>query len=277
MYCLSELVIYPVKSTQGITLTSSQVVDSGLWGDRRYTLINPVGEIITGRTHPQITLITGKQLDDSRWRFSHPTMKTDLLLDKASFFDVYTDIVVWEDAVKAQFTAESANLWFSQIAGEDVKLVHFGDASRRFTHRKPDVPVGFADGYPFLLTTESSLSELNRTCTQSIKMAQFRPNLVICGNHAFEEDKWKRIRIGSVLFENVKPCIRCIFTTLNPQTAERIPKGEPLKTLGKFRLLEDKGITFGINLVALNKGTIQVGDDVEILEYQEAHSYVDRR
>lgn len=277
LYSLSELAIYPVKSIQGIALQSSRVDDAGLCGDRRYTLVTPNGELVTGRTHPQLTLITAKALEDHSWQLSHPSTQTPLILDLTKYTQEYSEIVVWENTVNAQRTSDEADTWFSKIAGESVHLMHFGEHSQRFTKRRPDVPMGFADGYPFLLTTEASLSELNRTCAQHIQMAQFRPNIIIRGNSAFEEDRWKRIRIGDVEFENIKPCVRCIFTTLNPQTAERIPKGEPLKTLGKFRLLDGKGITFGANLITLNTGIIHIGDEVEILEYQEAEKYQDRR
>ena len=108
-------------------------------------------------------------------------------------------------------------------------------------------------------------------------MERFRPNIVITGNKPFAEDTWKRIRIGNVVFENVKPCERCIFTTLDPNTAERSRKGEPLKTLAKFRLIAKEGVTFGVNLVAENEGTIHVGDEVEILEFQQAYPYKDKR
>ncbi|WP_111637058.1 MOSC domain-containing protein [Marinomonas shanghaiensis] len=277
LYSVSELTIYPIKSIQGIALQSSLVNETGLWGDRRYTLVTPEGELITGRTHPQLTLVTAKKLTDSTWLLSHPNMPTSLTLDLTHFSQDYATITVWENTVNAQRTLEEADKWFSQVTEETTHLMYFGEQSKRFTKRRPEVSMGFADGYPFLLTTEASLSELNRTCPQRIQMAQFRPNIVIQGNSPFEEDSWKRIRIGSVEFENIKPCVRCIFTTLNPQTAERIPKGEPLKTLGKFRLLDGKGITFGANLIALNTGTIHIGDEVEILEYQEAQKYQDRR
>ncbi|WP_227803917.1 MOSC domain-containing protein [Marinomonas profundi] len=277
MYTLSELAIYPIKSIQGIPLQRSQVGYAGLTDDRRYMLVKPDGLFITGREHPKLTLVTAKSIGKSQWQLAHPSMSNNLILDTAQFNEDHQDVVVWESTVKGQRTHQEADVWFSHLLGEPVQLVYFSDESERYTSRRPDTPITFADGYPYLLTTHASLAELNRTCPQVIQMAQFRPNLVIQGNQAFAEDSWKRIRIGNVEFENVKPCVRCIFTTLHPQTAERIPKGEPLKTLGKFRLLDNKGITFGVNLIALNTGIINIGDDVEVLEYQQADAYVDRR
>lgn len=279
-YSLSELVIYPIKSIRGISLASSQVDKAGLWGDRRYMLVKPDGECMTARTHPILILIEAESAESTEsaiWQLSHSSTSSNLILDPTRFPDNYEDVVVWENTVNGQRVLEEADAWFSKIVGESVKLIYFGDNSERYTSRRPEEPVAFADGYPFLLTTQASLLELNRTCPDHIEMAQFRPNLVIKGNKPFEEDSWKRIKIGEVEFENVKPCIRCIFTTLNPTTAERIAKGEPLKTLGKFRLLDNKGITFGINMIALNTGKIHLDDKVEVLEHQEPDRYLDRR
>jgi uncharacterized protein YcbX len=277
LYTLSELTIYPIKSIQGISLSSSQVENAGLCEDRRYMLVKPDGEFVTGRKHPNLTLVTAKQLQNGTWQLSHPEISNDLTIDMSLILHDYAEVTIWDSTVNAQLAQENINAWFSEIAGEAVKLVYFGEKSERFTRRKPEIPVGFADGYPFLLTTEASLDELNRTCPEDIKMAQFRPNLVIKGNKPFEEDSWKRIRIGEVEFENVKPCDRCIFTTLHPITAQRSKKGEPLKTLAKFRLLDKESITFGMNMIALNTGTVFVGDEVEVLEYKEPELYIDRR
>lgn len=276
-YSLSQLAIYPVKSIHGIPLQTCQVNEAGLLGDRRYMLVTPDGECVTGREFPRVTLVEAKLLENNAWSLSHPDMTEILILDPKSLSKDYKNVVIWEENVRGELARKEVNIWFSSILGESVELVYFGDQSERFTSRKPDSPVAFADGYPFLLTTQASLDELNRTCPEDIKMAQFRPNLVVQGNKSFEEDSWKRIRIGEVEFENVKPCVRCIFTTLNPETAERLKKGEPLKTLGKFRLLDKKGITFGINMIASNTGVINVNDKVEVLEYQQPDTYSDRR
>jgi len=277
IYSLSQLAIYPIKSIHGIVLQTSQVNEAGLLNDRRYMLVTTDGECITGREFPALTLVKANQLEGNAWLLSHPTLTTELTISPKNLSNNYKDVVIWEENVQGEVALEEANAWFSSILGKPVELVYFSNKSERFTSRRPDSPVAFADGYPFLLTTQASLDELNRTCPEDIKMAQFRPNLVIQGNKPFEEDRWKRIKIGEVEFENVKPCIRCIFTTLNPETAERLKKGEPLKTLGKFRLLDKKGITFGINMIALNTGVINIDDKVEVLEYQEADTYNDRR
>jgi uncharacterized protein YcbX len=98
-----------------------------------------------------------------------------------------------------------------------------------------------------------------------MEMLRFRPNLVIEGGEAFAEDGWKRLRIGEVEFRVVKPCSRCILTTVDPQTGERSPDREPFTTLQAYRNTE-KGPMFGQNLVNDGVGQLEVGMPVTVLE-----------
>ena len=98
-------------------------------------------------------------------------------------------------------------------------------------------------------------------------MGRFRPNLVVEGaGAAWEEDRWRRIRIGAVSFLVVKASDRCIVTTIDPQTGERPDKTEPLRALGRFRRDVGGGVMFGQNLVPVHEGVLRVGDVVEVLE-----------
>ena len=128
---------------------------------------------------------------------------------------------------------------------------------------KGDEIVGFADGFPFLLISEESLNELNSRLSEKLPMNRFRPNIVVSGGNSFQEDSWKKIKIGEVVFRVAKPCARCEITTVNQLTAEK--GNEPLETLGVYRT-KPKGIMFGQNLIQENNGTIHVGDVVEVLE-----------
>ena len=95
-------------------------------------------------------------------------------------------------------------------------------------------------------------------------MAHFRPNLVVAGAEAHAEDGWRRLGIGEVVFDAVKPCTRCVFTTVDFERGERDPSGEPLRTLTTYRRTPD-GVTFGQNLIPRGTGTLRVGDAVEVL------------
>jgi uncharacterized protein len=127
----------------------------------------------------------------------------------------------------------------------------------------PGHRVGFADGFPFLLISEASLDELNGRLTQPVPMARFRPNLVVAGCEAFAEDGWRRIRIGGLAFDLVKPCSRCIIPTIDIATGQR--DAEPLRTLMGYRK-RDNRILFGQNLVHDGVGLLRRGMPVQVLE-----------
>lgn len=144
----------------------------------------------------------------------------------------------------------------------------------RRVKRHDAVPLSFADGYPYLLANEASLRDLQQRCPASVSIEQFRPNLVVTGAAAWDEDSWKVIRIGEVVFDVAKPCSRCIFTTVSPERGQKHPAGEPLETLKRFRTALDNGdVDFGQNLIARNSGVIRVGDEVEILTRGPAKAY----
>jgi uncharacterized protein YcbX len=168
----------------------------------------------------------------------------------------------------------SAGIWFSAYLGVDVTLVHLDDpATRRpiddAPHALPGETVSLADAYPLLLTTQSSLDALNSLIAQGdhpdegpLPMNRFRPNVVVSGTPAWAEDDWTRIAIGEVAFRVAKMCGRCVVTTTDQGTAER--GKEPLRTLGRHRRFGDQ-LAFGQNLVPESRGTVRVGDPVQIL------------
>ncbi len=125
--------------------------------------------------------------------------------------------------------------------------------------------VSFADGYPFLLIGESSLADLNSRLETPLPMNRFRPNLVVRGGEAFAEDRWKKIRVGERTFHVVRPCARCVITTVDQARGEKAGN-EPLKTLATYRNKNGK-VLFGQNLIAEGAGgMVKVGDQIEILE-----------
>lgn len=141
------------------------------------------------------------------------------------------------------------------------------------------IPVSLADEAPFLLTTRESLVALNQYLKRSgkdeVDMRRFRPNIVIDGLKPWEEDTLKRIRIGSTEFHVWQRCGRCVMTTIDRDTLHRC--GEPMNTLSTFRERVNGQRNFGMHLIPVvesegreneNKD-VAVGDEVEILEYDE--------
>ena len=131
-------------------------------------------------------------------------------------------------------------------------------------HSRPGDIVSFADGYPLLAISQAALDLLNSRLTRPVPMLRFRPNLVIAGTAPHAEDGWKRVRIGGVEFDVAKPCIRCVFTTVDFERGAFDPSGEPLRTLLTYRRTP-KGVSFGQNLIPRGAGTLRVGDAFQVL------------
>ena len=96
-----------------------------------------------------------------------------------------------------------------------------------------------------------------------VPMTRFRPSVVVAGAPPWAEDRWRRIRIGTVPFRVAKPCGRCVVTTTDQVTGER--GRQPLKLLGRRRRF-GKELVFGQNLIPDSGGMLRVGDPVEILD-----------
>jgi uncharacterized protein YcbX len=123
--------------------------------------------------------------------------------------------------------------------------------------------VSFADAFPFLIIGQSSLDDLNSRMTEKVEMNRFRPNFVFTGGDPYEEDGWKKFKIGGIVFEAVKQCSRCVATTINQENGSK--NGEPLKTLSTYRTVNNKTV-FGMNLIHEGTGTLRIGDEIEVLE-----------
>jgi len=125
--------------------------------------------------------------------------------------------------------------------------------------------VTFADAFPFMVLSESSLHDLNDRMAAPLPMDRFRPNFVLSDCEEFAEDTWPRLKIGDVIFRAGGPCARCIVTTTDQVTGQRAGP-EPLRTLATYRRdsLEPSNVNFGQNLIHETKtGTVRVGDEVE--------------
>lgn len=262
---LSQLSVYPIKSSRGIHLSSSWVDEYGLSFDRRFVITDHSGQFITARTEPSLCLIQ-TSLTPQGLKVIAPDMPV-LNVNYADFSSRYIEVEVWGNKINAQHCRQNIDHWFSQYLNKPCKLMFFGDDSQRPINQSKQ-ETAFADGYPLLLISQASLDELNTRLKNTISMQQFRPNIVVSGCNAFAEDSWKHIRIGEVEFEVTKPCSRCIFTTINPETAHKHNQQEPLKTLKKYRQMVNGDVMFGQNLIQLNKGQINRSDPVTVLSTQ---------
>ena len=271
---LSQISIYPIKSSGGIDLSSSWVDDIGLPFDRRFVICDSHGQFITARTLPKLCLIQ-TNLTPSGLVLTAPDMPI-LNIDYQKCLDEYQHVTVWKDTILGQRCEQNVDTWFSEYVGKPCHLLFFGEQSSRKVSNSNN-PVAFADGYPLLLISQASLDDLNSKLKSSVSMKQFRPNIVVEGCQPFAEDGWKHIRIGEVEFEVSKPCSRCVFTTIDPATGDKHHQLEPLTTLKSYRQVESGDVMFGQNLIPLNKGQIKQGDSVTVLSTQSPPVFVTKK
>ena len=263
MPALESIRIYPIKSCAGHAVAAAETRRRGLAGDRRLMLVDAAGHFVTGRRYPQLTQIAVQQ--DSTGLVCRAPGRSDLNLPEAS--SRRRRVVVWKSEVDARCYADEVDAWFSAIVGADVHLVGMDEHSSRPVDpefAESGDQVSFADGYPLLLISRTAVTALNERLLSPVKMANFRPNLIVSGTPPHAEDGWHRIRIGDVEFDIVKPCARCVFTTVDPDTGEKRSDGEPLRTLAGYRR-SNRQIEFGQNLIARGVGTIRAGDEVHVI------------
>jgi len=264
MYTLSEINIYPIKSLAGISLNSAEVEERGLKYDRRWVLVDESNTFFTQRDFPEMTLIN-VSVENNGLQLKHKSKTIEPLVVPFEFkHKEKSDVVIWEDVVIGEFYNHEIDEWFSDILGIKCRLVKMPESTKRIvdtTYAKNKI-VSFADGYPFLIIGQASLDDLNSRLEKPLPMNRFRTNFVFTGGKPFEEDNWKKFKIGNVIFQAVKPCARCVITTTNQDTAERLY--EPLLTLSKYRKTNNK-VNFGMNLICESTGEVMIGDKIEFL------------
>lgn len=258
-----SLYIYPVKSLAGIQVSSFEMDDFGPKGDRRWMIVDEDRRFVTQRALPELVKITTSLVGDKV--SVHVPGEGDFALQAT---EQELRVLVWRDWVKAFEGAVEANQALTRFCGKDLRFVYMPDTSFRRVdagrvteYRR----VGFADGFPFLITSLASLDELNERLDAPVDMRRFRPNIVVEGATPWQEDQWSRLKLGEQHFDIVKPCSRCVLTTVDPDTGAKDPGLQPLRTLSSYRKTSD-GVIFGQNAIHETPGTLHVDDSVTVIE-----------
>jgi uncharacterized protein len=269
MLQLSEIYVYPVKSLGGVRLESAKITDRGLQYDRRWMLVDENNRFISQREYPQLALFKIELhsdymvITDLKRNLS---LTSKLNRDFSELLGKIT-VTIWDDEVEAYEVSETCNQFFTEGLGKTTRLVYMRDENIRKTDAqyslKGDEITSFSDGYPILAIGQSSLDDLNNKLDEPVNINRFRPNFVFTGGIEFEEEEWHEFTVGGIRFFGVKPCSRCVMTTIDPQAGEKKGK-EPLLTLNRYRKAGNK-ILFGQNVLISQLGTVSVGDKIEVI------------
>lgn len=275
---LSDLFIYPIKSCGAIRVNHIDCTiigpKLGLLRDRIFMITRTDGTYICARTFPKLLLIQ-PSFDEQyeTMTLSAPGMP-DITVKINDLLSV--DPVkawVWGQTVTAKDCSEELARWISRfVLNEDsgLRLVFYPlDVPTRPVRERQHVNLTARDtgalhnSTSFMLLTEGSVEDLNQKLKEPVTAQQFRPNFVVKGPGAFEEDNWKWIKIGETVYRNVKPCNRCSVITVDPETGIRSSENEPMKTLKTYRMkpgLETP--VMGMQMGIRTEGSVRIGDPV---------------
>jgi uncharacterized protein YcbX len=281
MAFISALFVYPVKSCRAIALTDVLIERDGLQWDRRWMVIDAAGRFVSQREYPSMARIA-TTLGADALHLRVDDRDTELFLPFVPPAQAArVPVTVWSDRFEALDEGDAAARWISDVIGAALRCVRFADdvtrlASPRWT-KGLDAPTRFADGFPLLVTADASLTELNGRLgakgVTPLPMNRFRPNVVLGGTEAFDEDFAGTLTIGAVgdvVLRVAKPCARCPITTLDQATGATDPRWphEPLDTLAGYRANPrvDGGLTFGQNAIVVEGvgQRLRVGDAVDV-------------
>lgn len=261
---VTSLHIYPIKSLGGISLSSARISDRGFEHDRRWMLVDEKGEFITQRSFPQMALVDVQVMQDHLLLTHRQDGFTPLQVPMKPEGTETLRVKVWSSSVKALESSPAVSAAFSAWLGQPVRLVYMPDDSVRISN--PRVvngieKVSLADGYPYLIIGEGTLADLNSRLADPVPMNRFRPNIVFSDGAPFAEDTWDTFHIGEAVFRAVKPCGRCMITTIDQSTA--LAGKEPLRTLAGYRTV-NSNVMFGQNLICEAGEMVQVGDSITL-------------
>ena len=176
---------------------------------------------------------------------------------------VFVDVVLNEEGRQRLATAVAAyvlTLDENPLAGhpERLPLRVIGDG---ITPRYHDAEAG-----QVTLHGRGSLHALTAALANTEDSERrFRSNIALEGLGAWEEHSWvgRKVRIGTVTFDVVRPKVRCLATHANPTTGER---DVPILTTLTTVFGQEKP-TFGVAMVPSQAGGhIHVGDSVTLVE-----------
>ncbi|MEV0727603.1 MOSC N-terminal beta barrel domain-containing protein [Polymorphospora sp. NPDC050346] len=271
---LASLHTHPVKGCHRLDHDTIHVEPWGLAGDRRWLIVDEHGTGVTQRDTAALVHVRPAPRPGGGLTLhatGRPALDVPEPAPTGDALDVH--IFVNRTPVAATPAGPAADDWLSTLLDRKVRLVWLANPADQpigTELSRPEDRVSFADRYPMLVTNSASLDALNSLLLEAgdaeapIPMNRFRANLVVGDAEPWAEDNWigRRLRFGNIVMRAVKPCARCLVTTIDQETGE---KGrQPLRLLARHRN-HDQKLLFGVNLIPDDTGPVTVGDPVEVI------------
>jgi uncharacterized protein len=272
---ISRLFVYPIKSCAGVELKESLLLETGLEFDRAWMVVDENGEFMSQRELPRMALIAPTLKQFEMVLRAPGMLALHIALDAV---EKPCTVQVWDDTCKAYDMGDTAAQWFTDFLMQErpagmpamkLRLVRFDPEHKRMSNMKwtkgQEVLNQFSDGYPVLVLSDSSVDELNERLNKaghaSVGIERFRPNIVLSGFAAHDEDRTEQLHIstelGEVLLGLIKPCPRCPIPDVNPSTAVSSPEVSQMLQTYRQDSRVDGAITFGMNAMVLGQTAAQ--------------------
>lgn len=260
---LKSISIYPIKSLNGVELSSAEVLQHGLKFDRNWMLVDSNDIFITRRERPELSLIE-TSLSENGFCFSFNKKSENLALGTNDFQQEKINSKVWDSEVFGFEESKNLNTFFSDFLKEEVRLIRMPLHPERLETAPltgESTSSSFADSFPILIIGTASLDELNAQLEEPIDARYFRPNLLFQTERSFEEDEWQEIQIGNVLLRKAKACGRCRMINVNPDTGEY--RTDVMRELAKLRTVKNK-VILGDLYYPVQTGSIEINSEVKV-------------
>ena len=280
---------FPVKSMQGEQLTTAEITEAGVVGDRAYALVEiESGKVLSGKS-PKL----GTQLLGCRAEFIEPPTSGD---------DAPPVRITLPDGTAVTSDAADADTTLSAFLGRELTLQRAAPEDFTIDQYHPDlegvhpeghrdtitesklgaalfaqlgvpsaVPAGsFLDGFPVSVLTTSTLAHLRTLRPESdFDARRFRMNVVVDTTEGgFVENGWlgSSVQIGdAVRLAVFLSDPRCVMTTLEQGG---LPKDNGiLQALARHNRLDVAGGMYpcaGVYTVVETGGSLHTGDVVSI-------------
>ena len=260
---LKSISIYPIKSLNGLDLSSAEVFQHGLKFDRNWMLVDSNNKFITRRERPELSLIE-TNLSTNAFAFSFNNQSESLALETNVFQQEKIESKVWDSNVFGFEVSKNLNTFFSDFLKEEVRLIRMPHQPERIEMAPltgESTSSSFADSFPILVLGSASLDALNAQLEEPIDARYFRPNLLFQTERSFDEDDWQAIQVGNVLLRKAKPCGRCRMINVNPDTG--VYRTDVMRELAKLRTVKNK-VILGDLYYPVQTGSIELHSEVKV-------------
>lgn len=277
-----SLSFYPIKSCGPTNVQEARFSPFGIEHDREWMLVGSNGQPITQRTNPTLALVRPR-LQNGSLTIAAPGMgELPISLERDPDAEV-VPVTLWKKAGSGTNEGPDAGKFFNTYLGKTgVRLLRIHQPRAIKLESRVDGAadhIAFADGYQLLLASADSMAELNRHLEDPATIDRFRANIVVEGAPAYDEDYWRKVRIGNLGALVARACSRCPMPNIDQQVGELFkqrPVTDALRaTRQGFDQFGEKGEFFGQNLrhVFVEGTTVKVGDTVTIEERSDKRNW----